>query len=221
MVGIDYNATSDVLDFSNLLAYNSVMFTGLIQDAAKIIGIISTSGGKKMEVETYMSQDMDVGESVSLNGVCLTVTEINKNSFGVILSKETLARTNLSRLRPGAIVNIERALRLSDRIGGHIVQGHVDDQGRIVSKKREGGSIILGISLHKELLPYIVPKGSIAVNGVSLTVVTLNNNYFTVVIVPYTQKKTNLGRLDVGDFVNIEADILGKYLTSSKFKVKS
>lgn len=197
------------------------MFTGLIQDTAKIIGISGTSGGKKMEIETHISQDLDVGESVSLNGVCVTVTETNKNSFGVILSKETLTRSNLSRLRPGNLVNFERALRLSDRIGGHIVQGHVDGQSRIASKKREGDSIILGISLLKELLSYVVPKGSIAVNGVSLTVATLNSNCFTVAIVPYTQKKTNLGRLNVGDFVNIEVDILGKYLVSSKFKVKS
>jgi len=210
-----------MLDFLNLLEYNFGMFTGLIQDMAKIIGISGTPVGKKIEVETYMSQDMDVGESVSLNGVCLTVTEIRKNSFGVILSRETLARTNLSRLRPGDMVNIERALKLSDRIGGHIVQGHVDDQGRIVSKKREGESIILGISLPKELLPYVVPKGSIAVNGVSLTVATLNNNYFTVTIVPYTQKKTNLGRLAVGDFVNIEVDIIGKYIVGSKLKSKN
>lgn len=197
------------------------MFTGLIQDTAKIIAISGTSGGKKIAVETYMSNDMDVGESVSLNGACLTVTETNKNSFSIILSKETLGKTNLPRLRPGAVVNIERALRLSDRIGGHIVQGHVDDQGRVVSKKREGDSIILSISLPKELLPYVVPKGSIAVNGVSLTVAALNNNYFTAAIVPYTQKKTNLGTLNVGDFVNIEVDIIGKYLVSSKFKVKS
>lgn len=196
------------------------MFTGLVQDTAKIIGISSTSGGKKVKIETHISQDMDVGESVSLNGVCLTVTEINKNSFSVILSKETLTKTNFSRIRPGELVNIELALRLSDRIGGHIVQGHVDGQGRVVSKKREGDSIILGILLPKELIPYVVPKGSIAVNGVSLTVATLNNNYFTAAIVPYTQKKTNLGRLNIGDFVNIEADILGKYLISSKFKIK-
>jgi len=197
------------------------MFTGLIQDTAKITTISGASGRKRIEVETYMSKDMDEGESVSLNGVCLTVTETNKNSFSVILSKETLTKTNFSRLRPGDKVNIERALRLSDRIGGHIVQGHVDDQSRVVSKKREGDSIILSISLPKDLIPYVVPKGSIAVNGVSLTVVTLNNNYFTAAIVPYTQKKTNLGTLNVGDFVNIEVDIIGKYLVSSKFKVKS
>jgi riboflavin synthase len=195
------------------------MFTGLVQDTAKIIGISSTSGGKKMEIETHMSQDIEVGESVSLNGVCLTITETNMNSFSVTLSKETLTKTNFSRTRPGEVVNIERALKLSDRIGGHIVQGHVDGQGRVISKKKHGDSIILGVSLPKELIPYVVPKGSIAINGVSLTVATLNNNWFTSAIVPYTQKKTNLGRLNIGDFVNIEVDIIGKYLISSKLKV--
>ncbi|MCK4352142.1 riboflavin synthase [candidate division WOR-3 bacterium] len=187
------------------------MFTGLIQEIGRIISITNTGGGKRIKINQE-SLNVTVGESVAIKGVCLTVCGVNSKDFEAYVSRETLNKTNLSKLTPGDKVNLEPALRLSDRLGGHLVQGHIDGISKVIIRKMVGDSVILTISPSKELLNYLVPKGSVAIDGVSLTVATIKNNCFTVTIIPYTRDSTTLGDLRAGNFVNLEVDIIGKYL---------
>ncbi len=163
---------------------------------------------------SLVMEGQKLGDSISVNGACLTVVAIEERSFTVDLSPETLRRTSLGNLVPGGAVNLERPLAVSDRLGGHIVQGHVDATGRISSSKPEGDSFILRIRSPKRMMPYIVEKGFITVDGISLTVVKKDTSSFTLSIIPYTMENTNLKEKSPGDRVNLETDILAKYIES-------
>jgi len=156
--------------------------------------------------------DPEEGESIAVNGVCLTARDIKGNSFLVDVSPETLSRTELGDLQTGSRVNLERALRLSDRLGGHLVSGHIDTQGRVEERRSEGDFTLFTFSLSRSLTKYVIEKGSVAINGVSLTVNSCQEERFTVSIIPHTLAVTTLGELQPGDRVNIEVDIIGKYV---------
>jgi len=156
--------------------------------------------------------DLEVGQSIAVNGACLTVVGRDDESFRVELSPETRRRTNLGRLRAGDRVNLERAVPVGGRLGGHIVQGHVEAVAEILAAEAEGEAVNFWFSVPEGLGPYIVPKGFVAVDGVSLTVVAVNGRSFSVTVIPFTRAQTTLGLKGVGDLVNIETDILGRYV---------
>lgn len=190
------------------------MFTGIVEDVGKIKEIKPKSKEVlfRIQVKNIDAVEIEPGESIAVNGTCLTVISCGKNTFTVEASHETLKRTNLSKLKIGSNVNLERALKLGGRLGGHIVNGHVDGIGKVVSMEKRGKSVEIWFSLTKELSRYVVEKGSIAVDGVSLTVNAVNDNKFSVNIIPYTQEATIFSELKRGDIVNIECDIIGKYV---------
>jgi len=185
------------------------VFTGIIEEIGKIIsarpGNLTIAAGKVLE-------DMEGGVSIAVNGVCLTVTSFDNKSFAVEVMPETLSRTNLGLLKAGDGVNLERPLSLGGRLGGHLVQGHIDTTGRVISVTPRGESIIIGFEAPPRLMAYIVEKGFIAVDGVSLTIVSRNSSSFQVSLVRYTRQNTILGSRRVGDVVNLEADIIAKYV---------
>ena len=187
------------------------MFTGIVEE----MGIVSkiTNNGMTVKASRVLS-DVKLGDSIAVNGTCLTAVSFSNSEFSVDLSPETMRRTSLSQLTEGSRVNLERALSASDRMGGHIVQGHVDATGRITSIKPDGDSIIFRVRIPKRLDKYIVEKGFVAVDGISLTVVKRGASSFTLAVIPYTLENTNLAVLLEGDQVNLEADILAKYVES-------
>ena len=187
------------------------MFTGIVEE----MGIVSkiTNNGMSVKASRVLS-DVKLGDSIAVNGTCLTAVSFSNSEFSVDLSPETMRRTSLSQLTEGSRVNLERALSASDRMGGHIVQGHVDATGRITSIKPDGDSIIFRVRIPKRLDKYIVEKGFVAVDGISLTVVKRGASSFTLAVIPYTLENTNLAVLSEGDQVNLEADILAKYVES-------
>ena len=185
------------------------MFTGIVEEVGSVVSI--SSNGLTVRAEKVMS-DLKLGDSIAVNGACLTAVSISEAEFSVDLSPETMRRTSLGDLSEGGTVNLERALLASDRMGGHIVQGHVDGTGRVTSTREDGDSIIFGVRTPKRLMPYIVEKGFIAVDGISLTVVKVGTSSFTLAVIPYTLHNTNLETLSVGARVNLEADILAKYV---------
>ena len=187
------------------------MFTGIVEE----VGIVSkiTNNGMTVKALRILS-DVKLGDSIAVNGTCLTAVSFSNSEFSVDLSPETMRRTSLSQLTEGSRVNLERALSASDRMGGHIVQGHVDATGRITSIKPDGDSIIFRVRIPKRLDKYIVEKGFVAVDGISLTVVKRGASSFTLAVVPYSLENTNLAILSEGDQVNLEADILAKYVES-------
>ena len=185
------------------------MFTGITEEIGKIT---ITKPASLVITASRVLQGMEPGESIAVNGACLTVTSFNSSSFTVDVMPETLERTNLGLLRAGNTVNLERAMALGGKLGGHLVQGHVDDVGRVASVDREVGALIMGFTAPLPVVRYIVVKGFIAVDGVSLTVVTKDVSAFQVSIVDYTQKNTTLGGRRVGDLVNLEVDIIAKYV---------
>ena len=187
------------------------MFTGLVETFGTVSSLKHTGNGSTLSVKPLSDFEVQLGESVSINGVCLTVTRHNGDiSFDV--SPETLRSTNLGELKIGDKTNLERALRLSDRLGGHIVTGHVDGTGTIRDKKQVGEYTFYTFQSPPEILKYIVKKGSIAIDGISLTVVDLDHRSFSVAIIPHTFSATNIGDKVIGDRVNLEADIIGKYV---------
>lgn len=184
------------------------MFTGIVEEVG-IVRDIST----KLTIEAKkVLEDMNIGDSIAVNGACLTVISVDKKSFSVELMPETVRRTNLGRLCYGERVNLERALLADGRFGGHFVQGHVDDVGKIVSVWREDRAVILRLAAPQHLMRYIVDKGFIAVDGVSLTVIEPEDSSFSVSLVGYTLEHTTLGQKRPGDIVNLEVDIIGKYV---------
>jgi riboflavin synthase len=187
------------------------VFTGIVEE----VGIVSkiTNNGMTVKALRVLS-DVKLGDSIAVNGTCLTAVSFSNSEFSVDLSPETMRRTSLSQLTEGSRVNLERALSASDRMGGHIVQGHVDATGRITSIKPDGDSIIFRVRVPKRLDKYIVEKGFVAVDGISLTVVKRGASSFTLAVIPYTLENTNLAVLSEGDQVNLEADILAKYVES-------
>jgi riboflavin synthase len=184
------------------------MFTGLVQTT----GTISSIADGRIRLETPTALELADGDSVSVNGVCLTATGIEGNGFGADVMDETLRRTALGTLAPGARVNIELPLRAGDHLGGHIVQGHVDGTGAVESVEDEGFARIVRIAAGEELLRYVVEKGSVAVDGVSLTVAGVDDAGFSVSLIPETLERTTLGEAEPGRQVNLEVDVIAKYV---------
>jgi len=185
------------------------VFTGIIEG----IGRITSATRRNLVIATSDAlPGMELGESMAVNGVCLTITNFNADSFSVDMMPETLMRTNLGLLRVGDRVNLERPLAVEGRLGGHLVQGHVDDTGRVASVTWDGETMLIRFEASPEVMRYIVDKGFIAIDGISLTVVTKNTDSFQVSVVDYTQKHTTLGSRQVGGLVNLEVDIIAKYV---------
>lgn len=188
------------------------MFTGLIADLGSVAALERDEDGATLTIATRLAGEVGEGDSVAVNGVCLTATEIDGEGFRAQAMEETLRRSSLGALQPGAKVNLELALPADGRLGGHIVQGHVDGTGTIVEIRPEGFARVLGIDAGGTLTRYLVEKGSVAVDGVSLTVSALHDGGFSVSLIPETLERTTLGRAAVGDRVNLEADILAKHV---------
>lgn len=189
------------------------MFTGLIEDLGKVARLEPRRAGLRLTVLSRLSpRGLAVGSSVAVNGACLTVAEKAKGSFSADVSPETLERTNLGDLKPGDYVNLERPLRLSDRVGGHLVTGHVDTTAVTRRVRAENGFVRFEFELAAPLERLLVPKGSVAVDGISLTVNECDKRRFSVLIIPFTLKHTNLQQRKVGDRVNVETDLIGKYV---------
>jgi len=190
-----------------------IMFTGLIEEIGYINAINRSGSMLNFTIAAPASfHDMNIGDSIAVNGACLTVTEIGDSTFSVQAVEETLRRTTLENLKKGVPVNLERALCLGDRLGGHLVQGHIDGTGRIVARKGNTDNVIISIAPKHELERYIVEKGSIAIDGISLTVTYAKTGEFGVSIIPHTLNATTLGKARIGDHVNIETDIIAKYV---------
>ncbi|THB70312.1 MAG: riboflavin synthase [Desulfobulbaceae bacterium] len=194
------------------------MFTGIVQGSGQLKNTRPSGGGLAFELEAdFVLDDPQEGESIAVNGACLTAYNISGNRFTVDVSPESLSRTTLGELRAGDQVNMERALRISDRLGGHIVSGHVDCVGRCKEIKKEGDFTILTFTVPHEVDRYIIEKGSITIDGISLTVNSCAAGLFSVSIIPHTMQVTTLGRLKSGSKVNIEVDIIGKYVEKLMF----
>lgn len=187
------------------------MFTGLIESLGSITSVEKTSNGMRLSMKPSTDMEVRIGDSIAVNGVCLTATTDNKDIIFDV-SSETMQSTNLGELKANQKVNLERALRLSDRLGGHIVTGHVDAVGKVKDKRQEGEYTFYTFEAPVEILRYIVKKGSVAIDGISLTVNGLDGRSFSVAIIPHTLTATNLGGKGKGDTVNIEIDIIGKYV---------
>lgn len=189
------------------------MFTGIIEEIGVIKKITKGVNSEKLLIQcNKVLEETKLGDSICTNGVCLTVTDINDHSFQADVMTETLLRSNLGNLTLGSEVNLERALTLSSRLGGHIVSGHIDGVGKIVSLKRIDNSIEVTIEAKLSILKYIIEKGSITIDGISLTVTYVDNKAFKVCIIPHTGENTILLKKKVGESVNLECDILGKYV---------
>jgi riboflavin synthase len=188
------------------------MFTGLIETMGEVTEMKPTPAGFRLRVTTAMAPELVPGDSLAINGVCLTVVSSDPDGIHADISPETARVSSLGVLRRGSLVNLERPLRADARLGGHFVQGHVDATGTIEEIRQEGDSYWLTVRYPPLLAPYIVRKGSIAVNGISLTVAGLDDKHFDVQLIPYTWEHTNLHQSKPGEIVNIEVDILGKYV---------
>ncbi|MDQ3906838.1 MAG: riboflavin synthase [Acidobacteriota bacterium] len=189
------------------------MFTGIIEELGRVRGLERRGEGVRMRVEArVVTEGTRDGDSISVNGVCLTALEVDKDSFAADGSRETLQRSTLGSLRAGSFVNLERAVTPQARLGGHIVQGHVDARGRFLSAEEHGGSWTVRVAYPREIARYLVFKGSVAVEGISLTVAALTDEYFEIAVIPKTWAVTNLSRLRPDDEVNLEADIIAKYV---------
>jgi len=189
------------------------MFTGIIEEVGHIVSV--TIRGKSMDltIEAHtIIDDTTIGDSISIGGVCQTVTEIGDSTFVVQAVEETIKRSTFRKIKKGSAVNLERALRLGDRLGGHLVQGHVDGTGRITSKKEYADNVLLSVAPEAGLDRYIAEKGSIAIDGISLTVTYTKIGEFGVSIIPHTYKSTTLANIRTGDLVNLETDIIAKYI---------
>lgn len=188
------------------------MFTGLIQGIGEIATARRSEAGVRLTVSTALAGELSQGDSVAVNGVCLTATTVGQRSFEAEVMNETLGRSSLRDVDRGVTVNLELPLRASDRLGGHMVQGHVDGVGTVRTIEPDGFARRLEIEAPAGVLRYVVRKGSVAVDGVSLTVADLNNSSFTVSLIPETLERTNLGRAQPGTPVNLEVDVLAKYV---------
>jgi riboflavin synthase len=188
------------------------MFTGLVADLGEITAVERSAEGVCLRVSSRLAAEVAEGDSIAVNGVCLTATAVNRDSFSADVMNETLRLSSLAEAGPGLAVNLELAMRLEDRLGGHMVQGHVDGIGRVVAVVPDGFASRLTIEAAPELLRYMVYKGSITVDGVSLTVAGLDDRSFTVSLIPETLERTNLGRAEAGTTVNLEVDVLAKYV---------
>ncbi len=202
------------------------MFTGIIEELGTVLRLDRGSNSCQIRIQaSKVLEDVKLGDSIAINGVCLTVTSFDQEHFTADMMAETLAKTNLKDLSSGQKINLERAARLGDRMGGHLVQGHVDAVGTIVEQQKVDIALVLKIKAPEEILHYLVDKGSVAIDGISLTVVKVWPDSFTISIIPHTAKMTTLGFKKPGDTVNLEADIIGRYveklLNKSQGKGKS
>jgi len=188
------------------------MFTGIIESVGEIKSIVQNQKNIDMEILSPISGELRVDESISHNGVCLTVTEFNSKSHKVTLVDETLKKSNFSNVKVGSLLNLERSMKANGRLDGHIVQGHVDDTAKCIRIVDQSNSWLYTFKISKDFSNYIIEKGSICVNGVSLTCFDIKEGQFTVAIIPHTYKFTNFNLINIGDLVNIEFDILGKYI---------
>lgn len=189
------------------------MFTGIIEELGKIEALTRAGDNALIKVRAKtVTENTKDGDSIAVNGVCLTATNVKKKSFMADVSQETLNRSTLGVLKVGSVVNLERAVTPSTRLGGHIVQGHVDAAGEFLGATQNGDFWTVSIGFPKEIAPYLVFKGSVAVEGISLTVANLTDEKFEIAVIPKTWEKTNLHRLRAGDAVNLEADITAKYI---------
>ncbi len=189
------------------------MFTGIIEEIGKIKTVVRGARSVVVEVEAaVVTEGTKVGDSIATNGVCLTVTALTGNGFRADVMPETMERSNLGLLRPGDRVNLERALCLNSRIGGHLVAGHVDGTGRIVGMDRDDTAIWITVGAPERILRYVIEKGSVAVDGVSLTVAYVDGEVFKVSVIPHTRKETTLTKKRTGDVVNLENDMIARYV---------
>lgn len=188
------------------------MFTGLIADLGTVVALERDDAGASLRISSTLAAGLAEGDSVAVNGVCLTASGVGGDGFGAQVMNETLERSSLGRLRSGSHVNLELALRAQDRLGGHVVQGHVDGTGAIGAIREEGFARVLEIEVDLQLARYLVEKGSVALDGVSLTVSALNEGGFAVSLIPETLQRTTLGELQEGESVNIEVDVLAKHV---------
>ena len=189
------------------------VFTGIIEELGTIKGVRKQSEGIRLSITAKVIMDgMKTGDSIAVNGACLTVTEFDRYSLTVDVSAETVKRTNIGKLRVGDKVNLERPMRLSDRLGGHLVSGHVDAVGLIRGMIKKGDVSVFTFEAPKEISKYLISKGSVAVDGISLTVNDITGNTFSITVIPHTVKMTTLGFKKIGDIVNLEADMIGKYI---------
>lgn len=188
------------------------MFTGLIEATAHVAEVKPTTAGLRLRLTTSLAADLLSGESLAVNGVCLTVVSADADGVHADVSPETARVSSLGVLKRGALVNLERPLRADSRLGGHFVQGHVDATGTLEEVRQDGDAYWITVKYPPLLAPYIVRKGSITVNGISLTVAGVDDRHFDVQVIPYTWEHTNLHAAKTGDLVNIECDILGKYV---------
>lgn len=189
------------------------MFTGLVEGIGKVKGLSRFGEDLSIAISPLFDvSDLRIGDSVCVDGVCLTITDVNQGSFRLDVSAETISRSTLAEIKVGDEVNLERALRLSDRLGGHLVSGHVDGMGKILKKEQRQRSWVLRFGIEESLLRYVIEKGSVAVDGISLTVNRCDNQSFEVNVIPLTGKETGILKKKVGDPVNIETDLIGKYV---------
>lgn len=189
------------------------MFTGLVQELGRVVALTGDGNGYRLSIKAQnIMEQLQIGDSVAVNGACLTVVEKSANGFAVDVMPETARCTLIGSLHADEGVNLERPLVFGEGLEGHMVTGHIEGVGRILHRQEEGNAVVFRIGCTKELSHYIVPKGSIAVDGISLTVVEVDENSFTISIIPHTMKMTTLGFKREGDRVNLETDILAKYI---------
>jgi riboflavin synthase len=188
------------------------MFTGLVQDIGSVESVEGGAEGARLRIATRLGPEIGLGDSIAVNGVCLTATEADTGGFATEAMNQTLEVTVIGALVPGARVNLELATRADERLGGHIVQGHADGSGRVLELAEDGFARRVRVELPPELLRYLVDKGSVALNGVSLTVATLGDTWVEVSLIPETLERTNLGDAAPGDSLNVEVDVVAKYV---------
>ena len=189
------------------------MFTGIVEELAQVKKIKTKKQGIRYTISANtVLDDLEIGDSICINGVCLTVTKRQKDMFSMDIIEETLDKSNLGELRENDYVNLERAMKASDRFGGHIVQGHVETQGMILEKQIEEDEARISVCLDPEWMRYCIPKGSITLDGVALTIASINKNIIEIALIPHTLENTTLGLKDKSDTLNVETDIIGKYI---------
>ena len=188
------------------------MFTGIIEELAQIKNIDDKNNFLEIEILSDFSDEINMGDSIAINGVCLTAISSNSESFSVNVVKETITKTNLNNIKESMYVNLERAVKVSSRLNGHIVQGHIESLTPIVIKDKTDKQIDLTVEIDDKYLKYCIYKGSIALDGISLTIASINNNKITVAIIPHTLENTTLKYKEVGDCLNLETDVFAKYV---------
>ena len=196
------------------------MFTGIIETMGFVTDVIKDGNNKSFLIDSVITPELSIDQSVSHNGICLTVEEVNENLYKVTAIKETIKKTNIGSWKKGDSINLERSMQLNGRIDGHLVQGHVDTTAFCLKKSEKKGSTEFTFRFPAKFAPYIIEKGSVCINGISLTAFNVTKKKFTVAIIPYTYNNTNLKTLKEGDEVNVEFDMVGKYVVRGKKNAK-